>query len=426
MKLTKEEQALLDGEQGEVMQKVMRTITEYGKIFGADSLKDVQGAPHMVISFGIFMIKPYFRMIEELLGAGLKAFRPFTVDPKPYDMKNLNYGLLEKISFKYLYSKQKKYENQLKQLGLKDDLSFTCACYLPEIGNIPSAGEILAWSESSAVVYANSVLGARSNRLSAGIDLLCNIAGKTPNFGLLTDEGRKATWHIHIKTTKQPNAQLLGSAIGLKVSDEVPYISGLSDYLGDTISDTNTGYLKDLGAAAASNGAVGLFHVENLTPEAKEQGASLLAEGYQEYIIDDAELEGVQQNYPSPWEAPEVSPQLAMIGCPHLTLNQLQWWTNNLAQSLTKHNQKKLGVETVLFAPAAVIDTFKEEAPETFRTLIKAGARFTYVCPLMYVSNPISARKKIITCSNKLRTYSKVKYFREEELLEIILSGKTQ
>ena len=155
--------------------------------------------------------------------------------------------------------------------------AFTCACYMDQVGNTPQEGEVLSWSESSAVVYANSVLGARCNRNSGIIDLMGSVVGYVPYFGLLTDEGRKAAWIVEIKTTKKPEAQLLGSAIGMKVMEDVPYIVGLDQWLGGTLDDAAKTYLKDFGAATASNGAVGLYHVEGITPEAVRQGRELIA-----------------------------------------------------------------------------------------------------------------------------------------------------
>ena len=110
------------------------------------------------------------------------------------------------------------------------------------------------------------------------LELMGSIAGCVPYFGLLTDDGRRADWIIEIKTEKKPEAQLLGSAIGMKVMEQVPYIKGLDKWLGTEITPEVTAYLKDFGAATASNGAVGLYHVENLTPEAKAQGEALIRE----------------------------------------------------------------------------------------------------------------------------------------------------
>ena len=126
-----------------------------------------------------------------------------------------------------MYSKQEFYEAQLEKLGLMDKNAFTCTSYMSEVGNTPKKGDVLSWAESRAVVYANSVFGARCNRNSGIIDIMGSIVGYVPYFGLLTDEGRKATWVIKIATTKKPEAQLLGSAIGMKVMEDVPFIIGL-------------------------------------------------------------------------------------------------------------------------------------------------------------------------------------------------------
>ena len=105
-----------------------------------------------------------------------------------------------------MYSKQEEYEKQLKKLGLMNKNAFTCTCYMDEVGNVPKQGEVLSWSESSAVVYANSVLGARCNRNSGILDLMGSVLGYVPRFGLLTDEGRRADWIVEIRTTKKPEA----------------------------------------------------------------------------------------------------------------------------------------------------------------------------------------------------------------------------
>src|SRR5699024_8939095 len=186
------------------------------------------------------------------------------------------------------YSSLACYRAQLTIRRLATPAAFTCRCDLDEVGNRPQKGEVLSWAESSAVVYANSVLGARCNRNSGIMDLMGSVAGYVPYFGLLTDEGRKATWVVRVQTTGRPEAQLLGSAIGMKVMADVPYVMGLDRWLGHELTDAACAYLKDFGAATASNGAVGLYHIDGLTPEAKEQGAALIAPGAKEYIIDDA------------------------------------------------------------------------------------------------------------------------------------------
>ena len=293
MKLTDDEVAILHGSKGETMAKIMKTLVLYGDAFGAEKFVSVAGNKgHLVTSFGISVLKPVFNITQELIDAGLKVDETFSVDPRPIDYANVKCNPLQKLIFnKILYGMQDSYEKQLHKLGLKDSKAFTCACYLDEVGNTPKKGDILSWAESSAVVYANSVLGARCNRNSGIIELFGSILGKVPEFDLLTDKGRKAKWIIEVKTTKIPEAQVLGSAIGMKVMEDVPYVKGLDKWIGTELNDATKAYLKDFGAATASNGAVGLYHIDGLTPEAVEMGESLVAEGAQVYVIDDAELE---------------------------------------------------------------------------------------------------------------------------------------
>ena len=224
MFLTEEQQAILNGSKGETQATVMKTLVMYGETFGADKLVPVTSKyNHLVTSFGLKMMKPVFDLMQQLIDAGAVSTQQFSVDPRPVD-KNVPANLLQNIIFnKIMYASQESYEKQLQQLGLMNDDAFTCACYLDQVGNKPEKGEILSWAESSAVVYANSVLGARCNRNSGIMDIMGSIAGFVPNFGLLTDEGRKATWIVKIETTKKPEAQLLGSAIGMKVMEDVPY-----------------------------------------------------------------------------------------------------------------------------------------------------------------------------------------------------------
>ena len=297
MYLTDEQQAILNGSKGETIAKVMKTLVMYGETFGADKMVPVTSEyNHLVTSFGLKMMTPVFDLMQQLIDAGAVSGQKFSVDPRPLD-KNVPSNFLQNIIFNVaMYSKQASYEEQLNKLGLMNEDAFSCACYLDQMGNKPRKGEVLSWAESSAVVYANSVLGARCNRNSGIMDIMGSIAGFVPHFGLLTDEGRKATWVIRVETTKKPEAQLLGSAIGMKIMEDVPYIIGLDKWIGTELNDAACAYLKDFGAATASNGAVGLYHVENLTPEAVELGKALIAEGAQEYVITDETLAQTQKN----------------------------------------------------------------------------------------------------------------------------------
>ncbi len=423
MILTKEQQAILDGEKGETMAKVMKTLVMYGDAFEAEKLVPITSKyNHLVTSFGLKVMSPVYDLMQQLLDAGVVSDQKFSVDPRPLD-KNVPANVLQNLVFnKFMYTKQDFYEDQLHKLGLMDDNAFSCTCYMDEVGNRPGKGDVLSWAESSAVVYANSVLGARCNRNSGIIDIMGSIVGYVPYFGLLTDEGRKATWVIKVKTTRKPEAQLLGSAIGMKVMEDVPYVVGLDRWIGTELDDAACSYLKDFGAATASNGAVGLYHIANLTPEAKELGESLIVEGAKEYVIDDAELQRVQDNYPVMWKNEDATPKLCFVGCPHLSLEQLKTWTDNIEAALAANGKKKVVIPTVLTAAPAVLEKFNQT--EYAARLKATGVITSYICPLMYMNNPLCKKMPVITSSNKLRTYTSSRYYRDEEILQAITGGK--
>lgn len=421
MKLSQEQKDILDGCKGETMAKVMQTLVRYGELFGADEMVPVTSEyNHLVTSFGLKALGPVYSLMEQLIEAGAVSSQKFSADPRPLD-KNVPSSFLQNFVFnKFMYSKQDFYEDQLEKLGLMSPDAFTCACYMKEVGNTPKKGDILSWSESSAVVYANSVLGARCNRNSGIIDLMGSIVGYVPSFGLLKDEGRKASWIVEIKTTKKPEAQLLGSAVGMKVMEEVPFVRGLDKWLGTLDEDAKT-YLKDFGAATASNGAVGLYHIENITPEAVELGEKLIKENAKVYVIDDAELQRIYDGYPIIWKNKDAKPKLCFMGCPHMSLNQLMTWTDKVEAALKEAGNAKVVIPTVFTAAPGVLKEF-EKTPYAER-LKNTGVITSYICPLMYMNNPLSASMPVITSSNKLRTYTSARYYTDDEILEQITKG---
>ena len=421
MQLTQEQQQILEGSRGQTMARVMQTLVRYGELYNADAMIPVTGKyNHLVTSFGLKALTPVYELMDQLIAEGAVSGTKFSADPRPLD-KNVPSSILQNIIFNhFMYSKQDFYEDQLQKLGLMEKDAFTCTCYMDEVGNTPKEGDILSWSESSAVVYANSVLAARCNRNSGIIDLMGAICGFVPRFGLLTDEGRKAKWIVEVRTTKKPEAQLLGSAIGMKVMEDVPYIRGLDKWLG-TLDDDAKAYLKDMGAATASNGAVGLYHVAGITPEAVEQGEDLILPDAQVYVIDDAELQRVYDSYPVIWKNKDAKPKLCFMGCPHMSLHQLIDWTERVEQGLKAAGNKKVVIPTVFTAAPAVIEKFNA-TPYAAR-LKETGVVLSYICPLMYMNNPLSAKMPVITSSNKLRTYTSARYYTDDEILAQITKG---
>ena len=422
MKLTPQQQEILNGSRGETMAKVMQTLIRYGELFGADEMVPVTSKyNHLVTSFGLKALGPVYHLMEQLLDAGAVSAQKFSADPRPLD-PNVPSSFLQNFVFNhFMYTRQDYYEKQLGKLGLMDPDAFTCTCYMDEVGNTPGFGEVLSWSESSAVVYANSVLGARCNRNSGIIDLMGSIVGYVPSFGLLKDEGRRASWIVEVRTTKKPEAQLLGSAIGMKVMEDVPFIRGLDRWLGGELNDAAKTYLKDFGAATASNGAVGLYHVENITPEAVKYGQTLVQNDAKIYVIDDAELQRVYDSYPVIWNKKDAKPKLCFMGCPHMSLEQLISWTQRVEEGLKAAGNSRVVIPTVFTAAPAVLKKF-QSTPYAAR-LEKTGVITSYICPLMYMNNPLSTSMPVITSSNKLRTYTSARYYTDDEILEQITKG---
>lgn len=421
MQLTREQEEILNGSQGEMQAKVLKTLVMYGDAFGAERLVKVTGKyGHLVTSFGIGVMKPVYKLMDELLQSEAVSGIPFTADPRPLD-DVVPKSFLERLVFHFMYSKQEEYEKQLKAMGLLSDDAYTCTCYFDEVGNTPKKGEILSWAESSAVNYANSVLGARCNRNSGIIEMFGLIAGWVPEFGLLTDEGRKADLIVEVETETLPEAQLLGSAIGIKAVENVPYIKGLDRFLGRELNDEVKAYFKDMGAAMASNGAVGLYHVENLTPEAKESGASLIRKDEEVYTITESELLRIRSSYPDIRKNKNAPPELCFIGCPHLSKEQLIKWTGIIEQKLKQNKKSKISIPTVMTSPRGVLKEFSKT--EEYKKLKSFGLLFSETCPLMYMNNPLCAKKSVITNSNKLRTYTTAVYYKDDEIADLITGG---
>ncbi len=422
MKITKEQRDIIRGSRGETMARVMKTVALYGQTQGAERLVPITSSyDHFIFPYSTISMEPVYELLQKLSAEGVSYCKPFTVGPRFVD-KAVPMGLKQKrYCKKQLAPQQEKWEARLKPLSHAHKGGFTCACYLNEVGNKPRKGDILAWSQPSAVIYANSVLGARCNRNAPLMDIMCSVIGVVPYFGLLTDEGRKASWVVKIRTTKQPDPQLLGAALGQKVQGDVPYIVGMKKWLGTELTEAVCGYLKDFGAAATSVGSMGLYHIGDLTPEAKEMSTALIREDYRIYEIDDEELERIRSSYPVPWKREKAKADLCIVGCPHMSLSQLINWTLKVERALQDVERKKVYIPTVFTAAPGVIRKFKET--EYAEILKDTGVILSDICPLMFMRNPYSNSMRVITPSNKLCTCTTARYYPEDEILGKITKG---
>ena len=164
MALTKEERDILNGSRGVVLAKVMKIVVDHGNIFGADKLVDLGGACHSSMYFGTAYMAPLIKIFDECAKAGLKAYAPYTVNPRPYDVYNVNNNAKDIELIYDGYALQRDVDYVHSRLGATEMNYRSCACYVDEVGNAPAPGTFVAWAESSAVNYGNSVLGIRTNR----------------------------------------------------------------------------------------------------------------------------------------------------------------------------------------------------------------------------------------------------------------------
>jgi hypothetical protein len=426
MKLTREEQATLDGKEGKEKARLMKILVKFGNTFGADELVDLGGAPHSNMFIGASYMSSMINMLDECANAGLKSYATYTVNPRPYDVYNVQNNLKDMELIYEGYPLQKKLDYVHARLGAPDLNYRTCACYLKEVGNAPEPGTYVAWAESSAVNYGNSVLGIRTNRNGAGMDLIQAMLAKAPKFGLMTDEGRKAAWLVEVKTTKEPDWGVVGTAIGRKCVEDVPYVTGLDTYFeGGEVTPDNLHLLKAMGSATASAGAVGLYHVEGVTPDAKKNGRDLLVKDYQTYVIDDKEQQRIIDSFPNLWPEKDDDPTAAFIGCPHNTYHEVIKWGKLVTEALDKAGKEETAIPVYMFMANMVRNRAIEENGELISKMKRAGLHATNMCAVSYAGmKGFSDRVRGVTNSAKTRNYSSIRYLPDELLVQAIVTGK--
>lgn len=256
--LTAEERNVLEGSAGEAARTAMRIVVEMAGLLGAERLVPI-GSAHIdgCLYHGDGGVEFAQRLVED----GARVAVPTT----------LNVGALDLLNPDRVRADPHRYRMARRQMAAYEAMgcraTWTCAPY--QAGHRPGVGEHVAWGESNAVAFANSVLGARTNRYGDFMDICCALVGRAPLTGLHVDENR---WARVVVDTSAVSERLkdsdvfypvLGSWLGAQVDDQVAAIDGLP---GDTSEDR----LKALGASAASTGAVGLFHVVGVTPEAPD------------------------------------------------------------------------------------------------------------------------------------------------------------
>ncbi len=261
--LSDEERALLRGESGPAPQLAMRIVVRMASILGARELVPVATAH---IDGCLYHGDGGVEFAERLVSLGGKVSVPTT----------LNVGALDLLNPRNVRASGHRREMALRLMRAYEALgcrpTWTCAPY--QAGHRPERGQDVAWGESNAVVFANTVLGARTNRYGDFMDICCALAGRAPRTGLHLEENRRATVVVDTAAINPSLKErdvfypVLGTWLGAAVGERVAVVTGLPE----TVTEDQ---LKAMGAASASSGAVGLFHVEGVTPEAPDLEAAL-------------------------------------------------------------------------------------------------------------------------------------------------------
>ena len=329
MFLTQDEQKMCDGEYGETIRKSMDILVALGDIYGAEKFVDISSAQVSGVSYKTIG-EAGLEYLEDLASdkSGF-AIIPSTLNPAGTDLDNW-----EELGFPSDFAaKQTSIVNAYGQLGISE----TCTCTPYLIGNVPRFRDHISWSESSAVAYVNSVIGARTNREGGPGALAAAICGKTPLYGFHLDENRASTLLIDVDTDLVgADFGALGYAVGQIVGDGVPY------FKLNNIPNNND--LKSLGAALASSGAVALYYVEGVSPEYDTVASS--SDVDEKMSIGSSEIKDTRDNLSSA----SGFADLVCLGCPHASLEEIKDVANFVKG---KHISNELWICTSINVKAA-------------------------------------------------------------------------
>jgi len=304
--LTSEEEKIFNGEFGWAYQVSMRILVRLGELFGATQLIPIESAHISGVSYKTLGDAP-IDFFESLVEAGGKVQVPSTVNPSSFDPEYL----AKRFPEDYL-KKQLHVVDLYEKMGIKPTLTCT-PYYLRQ----PKLGCHLAWSESSAVIYANSVLGSWTNREGGPSALAAALIGKTPNYGVHKAENREANVLIEVKSTLRDETDFgaLGIHVGKLLKNEIPVFEGLSRCTKDD--------LKQLGAGLASSGMTTMFHYQKKS----------IKEKLETVFVEADDIKNTIENLSTSFERSD----LIFIGCPHCSLREIQ----RVAQALKGKKVKK-------------------------------------------------------------------------------------
>ena len=422
IKLTVEEKKILNGEEGQIKKKLLESIVLFGDFFGAKDLTEITGVGHLVLGFGSNGFEAVTNILNELIEHKLKTKYPFTVNTWTYATTVSQEKMFGLFTSKNSAERKQAYlQHKLLEIGLNKENNYMDTIKLASADCV-KFGDVLCWSDSTLVTFANSAIGARVNNSGPLIDLFCNILGKVPNYGFLTKEGRQADVIIKVEMDKLPDAGLLGVAVAQKANGKVPYIYGLEKLLKAKYDEKTSAFLKDFSAGLSSESSLRIFHVNGITPEAKKYKKELINPASQIISIDEQELERVKENFELSWKNLDAKPTICFIGQPDLSLYQLVYWTNEIGWELKQNRRKKLKIKTVFLTNNEVFEQFKK-LPE-YQELKSYGGKIKTISPFNNLMSKKKIRAKIITNSNLIRNNTNCKFGKEEDILDMITGKK--
>jgi len=414
MNLTAEEQAMLAGARGMAVRRAIDIVTTLGRVFGAEILVTVGSVQVAGVSYRN-LGEAGLEFLQDWAQDGAQVCVPTTLNPSGMDHEQWS-----RQGFSPGFAqKQRQVVAAYQAMGIET----TCTCTPYLYGSLPRYGEHLAWSESSAVIFANSMLGARTNREGGPSALAAAICGRTACYGLHLPENRRATLRVEVRCrVKEPHEfAALGYLAGKKAGDGIPYFTGLDlpavaiDSSGRAVmSEDETDRCKLLGAALAASGAVALYHIEGVTPEARTE-AGLCPPNIQVLQVDS--LSGAMDELNQPVEQID----LVVIGCPHASLVEIE----QIARLLDgKHLSSALWVTTARAAREQALQRGWVQEIEAAGGLVIADGCVA-VAPMSEL-----AYRTLATNSAKMASYAlphaglQVRFGSLEECLNAAVTGR--
>jgi predicted aconitase len=384
--LTDEEKRILDGGRGEPQRVALRVLTKLGEACGAERMVEIASA-HLVASSYQIAGEAGIEIYSQLVAQGARVAVRTTSDPGSIDFARWR----EFKTPEAYAARQVKIAELLDRMGVIP--TWTCTPYATF--NVPRFGEHLGWSESSAVVFANSVIGARTNRLAAYVDLCGALVGRVPFFGLHCDEGRRGQILFELEPDLAADFRdhyfpPLGYLVGQAVGDKIPVITGLPRATSDQ--------LKAFGAASAASGSVALYHMVGITPEARSLEEALGGGQPQQRIsVGKAEIARTMEQMGAPTDGPV---DVVGLGCPHASIDQMHRYAALLegkrvhpdvqlwicANVVVEEMARKMGYVDILERAGAklMVGTCHNDCPLgawNFRRLVTDSGKFAYYTP---------------------------------------------